>query len=185
MDSVPLPVPLAAGLRTWRDLTLPIVGLGLPADEYAAFADLEKVPGEDPLTQMAQAMASRYRTVMRATEIRQRQRAAWAAFFEHYDAVLAPVMPTAAFPHDTDRPMTERLLDVDGVAVPHFMAAAWCCAIGSALLPVVALPAGPGLAGLPVGVQVIGPFLSDLRLLRIAEVLDAAAGPGFTAPPVS
>ena len=38
--------------------------------------------------------------------------------------------------------------------------------------------------GLPVGVQVIGPFLSDMRLLRIAELLDSAAGPGFTAPPV-
>jgi hypothetical protein len=32
-------------------------------------------------------------------------------------------------------------------------------------------------------VQVIGPFLGDLRLLRIAELLDAAAGPGFIPPP--
>jgi hypothetical protein len=30
---------------------------------------------------------------------------------------------------------------------------------------------------------VVGPFLSDLRLLRIAELMDAAAGPGFSAPP--
>jgi Asp-tRNA(Asn)/Glu-tRNA(Gln) amidotransferase A subunit family amidase len=37
--------------------------------------------------------------------------------------------------------------------------------------------------GLPVGIQVIGPFLSDLRLLRIAGLLDAAGGPGFTPPP--
>ena len=184
VDSVPLPVPLADGFRTWRDLTLPIIGLGLLEAEYAAFAELEQAPADDPMTQIAQAMASRYRTVMRATELRQRQRAAWADFFGRYDAVLAPVMPTAAFPHDTDRPMIERQLDVDGVAVPHFMAAAWCGAIGSVLLPVVALPAGPGRAGLPVGVQVIGPFLSDLRLLRIAEVLDAAAGPGFAAPPL-
>jgi Asp-tRNA(Asn)/Glu-tRNA(Gln) amidotransferase A subunit family amidase len=34
-----------------------------------------------------------------------------------------------------------------------------------------------------VGVQVIGPFLSDLRLLRIAEILDAAVGQGFIPPP--
>jgi Asp-tRNA(Asn)/Glu-tRNA(Gln) amidotransferase A subunit family amidase len=47
----------------------------------------------------------------------------------------------------------------------------------------VTLPTGPGQAGLPVGVQVIGPFLSDLRLLRIAELLDAAAGPGVIPPP--
>ncbi len=185
VDPVPLPVPLADGFRTWRDLTLPIIGAGLPDPEYAAFAGLEQDPGDDPETQMLQAMASRYRSVMRATQIRQRQRAAWADFFERYDVVLAPVMPTAAFPHDTDRAMTDRLLDVDGQAIPHFMAAAWCCAVGSALLPVVTLPVGPGQAGLPIGVQVIGPFLSDLRLLRVAEVLDAAAGPGFTAPPLS
>ena len=36
----------------------------------------------------------------------------------------------------------------------------------------------------PVGVQAIGPFLSDLRLLRIAEILDEAARPGLVPPPV-
>jgi amidase len=105
--------------------------------------------------------------------------------FDQYDVVLAPVMPTAAFDHDTERPMTERVLDIDGVAVPHFFAAAWCGAIGAMLLPVVTLPTGPDQAGLPVGVQVIGPFLTDMRLLRIAELLDAAAGPGFIAPPLN
>jgi amidase len=77
------------------------------------------------------------------------------------------------------------VLDVDGVTVPHFAAAAWCCAIGAMLLPVVTLPTGLTQGGLPVGVQVIGPFLSDLRLLRIAELLDAAAGPGFSPPPIA
>ncbi|MGO8961243.1 MAG: amidase family protein [Streptosporangiaceae bacterium] len=185
VDAVRLPVPLADGLKIWQEITMPIFGLGLPEAEFAVFAELENASGEDPATVALRAMASRYRTVARATEIRQRQRGAWADFFGRYDAVLAPVMPTAAFPHDTNRPMAERLLDVDGVAVPHYVAAAWCCAVGSALLPVVTLPVGPGQAGLPVGVQVIGPFLSDLRLLRIADVLDAAAGPGFTPPPLS
>jgi amidase len=48
-----------------------------------------------------------------------------------------------------------------------------------------AVAAGLSHGGLPVGVQVIGPFLSDLRLLRIAELFDAAAGPGFTPPPLA
>jgi amidase len=103
--------------------------------------------------------------------------------FQNYDCVLAPVMPTTAFPHDTDRPITDRVLDVDGHAVPHLIAMAWCGAIGSVLLPVVTQPIGPTSAGLPTGVQVIGPFLSDLRLLRIAELLQAAAGTAFTPPP--
>ena len=108
---------------------------------------------------------------------------AWADFFGRYDVVLVPVMPVAAFPHDTDAPFDRRMLDVDGVTVPHHLAAAWVCAIGVMLLPVVTLPVGLTESGLPVGVQVVGPFLSDLRLLRIAELLDAAAGPGFSPPP--
>jgi amidase len=45
------------------------------------------------------------------------------------------------------------------------------------------VPVGVTPAGLPAGVQIVGPFLSDLRLLRLAEVIDTAAGPGFTPPP--
>jgi amidase len=92
-------------------------------------------------------------------------------------------MPTTAFSHDTDRPITDRVLDIDGTAVPHLIAMAWCGAIGPVLLPVVTLPIGSTSAGLPVGIQVIGPFLSDLRLLQIAELLQAAAGTAFTPPP--
>jgi amidase len=184
VDAVRLPVPLADGFSTWRDLTLPTFGVGLPDAEYAELAKLDDVPGDDPMLASARAMTSRYKAWINATELRQRQRAAWASLFEQYDAVLAPVMPTAAFAHDIDRPMVERMLDVDGVGVPHRLAAAWCCAIGAMLLPVVTLPTGPDQAGLPVGVQVIGPFLGDMRLLRIAELLDSAAGPGFVPPPL-
>jgi amidase len=184
VDAVPLPVPLADGLRSWQDLVLPIIGVGLPDDVFATFLELDGVPGDDPLVNAGRAMVSRYRARARADEVRQRQRVAWAGLFEDYDVVLAPVMPTAAFPHDVDRPIPERVVDVDGTSVPHVVAMAWCGAVGSVLLPVVTLPTGTTPAGLPVGVQAIGPFLSDLRLLDIAALLDEAAGPGFTPPPL-
>jgi amidase len=183
VQELSLPVPLADGLRSWQELVLPIVGMGLPDDAYASFADLDAVPGDDPMLVAGRALAGRYRTWARANGLRQRQRAAWAACFEQYDVVLAPVMPTAAFPHDVDRPITERVLDVDGTPVAHLVAMAWCGAVGSVLLPVVTLPTGPTPDGLPVGIQVIGPFLFDRRLLRMARLVDEAAGPGFTPPP--
>jgi len=183
VDAVPLPVPLADGLRSWQELVLPIIGTGLSDEDFAAFAELEAVPGDDPMLIAGRALASRYRSWARANAHRQRQRAAWATMFQQYDCVLAPVMPTTAFPHDIARPITDRVLDVDGTPVPHLIAMAWCGAIGAVLLPVVTLPIGPTPAGLPVGVQVIGPFLSDLRLLRIAGLLQDAAGTAFTPPP--
>jgi amidase len=183
VTEVPLPVPLGEGLATWRDLVMPIIGLGLPEEMYAEFARLEDVPGDDIGLANSRAMASRFRTWMAAAERREHQREDWARFFTGYDVLLAPVMPTTAYPHDTDRPMPERTVDIDGVETPNFLGMAWCGAIGSALLPVVTVPVGLTPAGLPAGVQVTGPFLSDLRLLRIAELLDESAGPGFTPPP--
>ena len=183
VEAVPLPVPLEDGLRTWQQLVLPIVGSGLPDDDFAAFAPFGDLEGDDPMTVAARSLAGRYRDRARADSRRQHERRLWADCFEGFDAVLAPVMPTAAFPHDIDRPLTDRVLDVDGTPVPHLVAMAWCGAVGSVLLPVVTLPTGLTPTGLPVGVQVIGPFLSDRRLLAIAKVIDAAAGPGFTPPP--
>jgi amidase len=183
LDAVALPVPLVDGFRSWQALVGPIIGTGLPDETFTALTAFEALPGDDAQLSSGRALVSRYRTWARADGLRQKQRIAWAALFEHYDLVLAPVMPTAAFPHDTSASITDRLLDVDGTAVPHLVAAAWCGAIGSVLLPVVTLPTGPTPAGLPVGIQVIGPFLSDLRLLNIAELLEGAAGPGFAPPP--
>jgi amidase len=184
VEEARLPVSLADGLATWRALANPIIGASLPDPVFDRFTALEHWAGDDPMLAMARAMVSRFRDVQTATDRRQRQRVAWAEFFGDYDIVLAPVMPVTAYPHDTDRPIAERMLDVDGAAVPHHLAAAWVCAIGVMLLPVVTLPVGLTEAGLPVGVQVVGPFLSDLWLLRVAQLLDFAAGPGFSAPPV-
>ena len=185
LDEAHLPVALSDGLATWRDVTMPILGAGMPDAEFATIAALEDMSGDDPVLMTRRAMAGRFRDVLAATERRQRQRTAWAEFFHLYDVALAPVMPVAAFPHDTDRPLEERLIDVDGVAISHQTAAAWLCAIGVMLLPVVTLPAGLTNRGLPVGIQVVGPFLTDLRLLRIAELLDAAGGAGYKPPPLA
>ncbi|HEY2506578.1 MAG TPA: amidase family protein [Streptosporangiaceae bacterium] len=183
VETAKLPVALADGLRTWTQIVMPIIGADLPDETYAAMAALETAGSADSQALAGAALASRFRDVMRATERRQVQRVAWAQFFRQYDVVLAPVMPVAAFPHDTDRPLAERFLDVDGTAVPHAAAAAWLCAIGVALLPALALPVGLGESGLPVGVQIVGPYLTDMRLLRIAELIDEAVGPGFARPP--
>jgi Asp-tRNA(Asn)/Glu-tRNA(Gln) amidotransferase A subunit family amidase len=45
------------------------------------------------------------------------------------------------------------------------------------------MPTGLGTSGLPVGVQAVGPFLGDLRLLRVGDVIADATGTGFVPPP--
>jgi amidase len=184
VEETALPVPLPEGFASWRDLVLPIIGLGLPPEEYDRLKQVEDAPGDDPRLLTAKALTSRFRSLMRASQIRAQQREAWARFFADYDVVLAPVMPTAAYPHDTDGSLPDRVLDIDGAAVPHIVTMAWAGAIGAVLLPVVTLPTGRTPAGLPVGVQVIGPFLSDLQLLRTAELLAQASGHELVPPPI-
>ncbi len=45
-------------------------------------------------------------------------------------------------------------------------------------VPCVAIPAGRGAGGLPVGVQLVGPRMTDARLLAIARVLAPVIDPG-------
>jgi len=183
VEAVPLPVSLTDGLQSWIQLVLPIIGMSLTDEDYAAFVEFDAVPGDDPTLVAARSFVSRYRDWARANGRRQQHRRAWAAMFEDYDVVLAPTMPTVAIPHDTETPIAERTTNVDGVSIPHVVAVAWCGSIGSVLLPVVNVPAGVTPDGLPVGVQIVGPYLSDLRLLRLAALIERAAGPGFVPPP--
>jgi amidase len=181
---VPLPVDLGDGFRTWIDLVLPIVGALLPDEEFAAFCGLDGIVDESLGVRAGQALVSRWRTRREADERRQHQRRRWAELFDDHDVVLAPPMVVPAFPHDHERPFAERTLDYDGHSAEHLELTAWCAAIGVMLLPVVCLPAGRTRDGLPVGVQCIGPFLSDRRLVGIARLLDTT-GERFVPPPLA
>ena len=183
-----LPVPLAESITLWLDLALSPVGADLPDEVIAALAGTGPAElASDTLVRWLQALTLSHRDWLRAHQRRQEACRRWAEAFARFDAVLAPVMPTAAFPHDTDRPLAERTLDVDGQPLHHAVLAAWCGAVGVALLPAVVLPVGRTPEGLPVGVQVIGPYLHDRRLLALADRLDAVAGdpaipPGYADP---
>jgi amidase len=172
----PMPVPMALAFDSWSQLVLPIIGGGLPDDDYEAMTSLEAVPGDDPMIVTGRALVSRYRDVRRADQRRQHQRAAWARHFSDHDVMLAPVMPLPAIRHDNERSMPERTIEIDGTTQPYTTLMSWCGVIGAVLLPVVAMPIGFTHDGLPVGVQVIGPSYADHDLLAISAEIDAVAG---------
>ncbi len=95
--------------------------------------------------------------------------------------VVAPVMSTTAFAHD-HAPFGERSIVVDGQVQPYFSQIFWAGLAGVAHLPAVVLPGGLAADGLPVGVQLIGPAYGDLRLVQLAQRLEAL-GFAFTPPP--
>jgi amidase len=100
-------------------------------------------------------------------------RAAWRRFFEKWDLLLAPMTLDAAFPHQT-APFPQRRLDIDGVSVPYsynLIYPMWTIFAGQ---PSTAFPAGRNADGLPLGLQVIGPYLEDRTPLRFAQLLEEA-----------
>ncbi len=106
----------------------------------------------------------------------------WADWFADYDALLCPVMPMVAFPHDHQGTINDRVVMINGQPRSHGDTLAWTGLIGVAYLPSTAVPVGFTAGGLPIGAQVVGPFLEDRTALLLAARLAEVAG-GYVAPP--
>ena len=84
--------------------------------------------------------------------------------FANYDVLISPVAPTPAFKlgeHTAD-PIQMYLADI--MTVPPSLAG----------LPAISVPAGENETGLPIGVQLIGDYRTDARLLKLASEVEAA-----------
>ncbi|MEV5652440.1 amidase [Nocardia sp. NPDC052254] len=127
------------------------------------------------------AMVFSHRDWMEANTLRELHRHGWRQLFAEFDAVVCPITPTPAFPHNHDPDLLERRIDIDGAEYPYFDQLVWAGLATMPGLPATAIPAGRSPDGLPVGVQLIGPMFGDRTPLRLAELLEQAIG-GFRAP---
>jgi Asp-tRNA(Asn)/Glu-tRNA(Gln) amidotransferase A subunit family amidase len=95
----------------------------------------------------------------------------WAEFFERFDVLVTPALQVTAFPVELLTPA-----EIDGQAVDPFFDD-WCSICLPANLtgmPATVVPAGFGTAGLPVGLQVMGPRWADALALRVAGAFERA-----------
>lgn len=123
-----------------------------------------------------QATATDYYDVFTA---QQAIRSKWDAFFETYDVVVAPCTPTPAHRLYDEPDVDKRMLDINGTAYPYWTAqVAWTMIAMPWHLPATAAPIGKTSAGLPIGVQLVGPFLEDRTTIAFAKLLESEFGPG-------
>ncbi|WP_353651499.1 amidase [Nakamurella sp. A5-74] len=127
------------------------------------------------------AMVFSHRDWLQVTHLRELHRHAWRQLFAEFDAVVCPITPTPAFPHDHNPDPLERRIDIDGIEHPYFDQLVWAGLASMPGLPATAIPAGRSPGGLPVGVQLIGPMFHDRTPLKLAELLEQEIG-GFEAP---
>jgi amidase len=114
---------------------------------------------------------------------RARLRARWRELFKSFDAVICPVMPTPAYPHDHSPDQEKRHVLIDGMSYPYVDQLAWPGIATLPGLPATAIPIGLSPEGLPIGVQIVGPWLEDRTPLQLAELIEREFG-GFVPPPM-
>ncbi len=107
---------------------------------------------------------------------------AWAEFFKDCDVLICPAAPSVAMPHDMEKNWHERRLDVGGKPLSVAESTMWGAMASLGNLPATVAPAGLSPAGLPIGVQIIGPAYGDNTCLALAQYLERHFQ-GFVPPP--
>ncbi|HEY2068316.1 MAG TPA: amidase family protein [Rhizomicrobium sp.] len=175
----------------YRVLLMAIIGAGLPEEftrplEAMRDADrkLVRAGGEgaaDASTRLG--MAGSYRDVVWAEARRQEAKDRLAAFFADYDAILMPIGMVPPFTHNSEVSFQDRVLEVDGTAVPYPAMLNWIAPATVLHAPALAVQAGHTADGLPMGVQIVGRWNEEDRLFDLAAAVERDLG-GFVAPPL-
>lgn len=139
-------------------------------EEYAA------TPGDTPVARTRRLLAMRHREWLSQNERRLQLRKRWETFFQQWDAILLPVMPCPAIPHDHSEPQAGRLAWIGGEQRPYWDLITWMAPAGACYLPATVVPVGCLSNGLPVGIQIVGPYLHDRTTLDLAKHLLSLVG---------
>jgi amidase len=189
---IPSPVHMPTLMGAYQVLLGAIIGEDMPNAAIRAMERMRGIArwqmsrGAGPGSSAAMTLAytATHREWLAADAVRMRLRQEIAATFDRFDAILAPIAPVTAFPHD-HRPFAKRrLVGSDGAPIPYSSMLNWISLATALHLPATAIPIGLAESGLPVGAQLIGPLNGDAKTLALAQAIDENIR-GFVAPPMA
>jgi len=196
-----LPPPRHAGAKDWRvlvvtahpqavvaaDVRAAVEGAGRRlakagarvADASDLLPDLAEIGGTyDQIVETVLALAEpggrpsmSMRTWFDLLATRTRIRAQLRALFTQFDAVLCPAVGCAAFEHVSEQNFEKRTLTVDESTTAYGVLGAWAALASLGGLPATVAPAGFTKGGLPLGVQIVGPYFEDRSTIALAQLL--------------
>ena len=170
--------PLAA-LDTYTFLLASFVTLGLPRAELEAMREAIK---RDPANPYFRGATAQYREWVEQDQLRLRARSAWRDYFRTFDAFLSPVCFVAAFGHDHSPEEDARKIATASGDRPYWDLVRWIFPASLVGCPATVVPVGRTSTGLPVGLQIVGPYMEDATSIDIAMKMADITG-GFVAPP--
>ncbi len=109
-------------------------------------------------------------------------RALWERYFANVDVFLQPTVFTTAFPHDRTPQESRMVPTPEGAAQPFWDITSYIAPATLTGCPATTAPAGLSKSGLPVGIQIVGPYLEDATPIAFARLLAREIG-GFQPPP--
>jgi amidase len=181
----PLLPDFAASSRLYMRMLMSFLAASFPPEVYAGAqaGAAQLAPGDTSLgAERLRGIALNHRDWLMADGARTRLRAQWRELFKGFDAVICPIMPTPAYPHDHSEDQEKRRINIDGKDYVYPDQLAWPGIATLPGLPATAIPIGFSAEGLPVGVQIVGPWLEDRTPLKLAELIEREFG-GFVPPP--
>ncbi len=95
--------------------------------------------------------------------------------FEQCDVIMSPTSPSTAF----------RIGDRTADPVQMYLSDVFTIAANLAGLPGMSIPCGLDMAGLPVGLQIIGNYFSEARMLNVANVFQKQTDWHLRKPPIA
>ncbi|MBL8217154.1 MAG: hypothetical protein JNK87_40915 [Bryobacterales bacterium] len=145
-----------------------------------AQAKVEPMADKGPRT-WGRGVKSRFSEWQRMNMKRLSYRKRWEDYFRNFDVFLSPTMFTTAIRHDTT-PVAERQVTLaDGSRHSFWNLVTYICPATLTGCPATTAPAGLTKSGLPVGLQIMGPYLEDATPIEFARLLANEIG-GFQAP---
>ncbi len=177
VDRLPAPFPREALWQSWTTLRSWQVAAG-SREDYA-----------DPLRRASYKASAKWEVerglkltgmeVHAASELRSAWFAAASELFDTYDAFLLPTAQCWPFPASQEYP--EVIADVAMDTYHRWME----CVVPASLigLPALAVPAGFGAAGLPMGLQIVGRQGRDAAILALGQAWHRATHWPQTRPP--
>ena len=141
-----------------------------------------KPDDDDYFARNLRASVQYHREWMNVNEERTKMRWRWYEFFQDWDLLLCPVASSAAFFHDQQGERPDRVIVVNGKPQCTMDQLFWAGMSSVVYLPSTVAPVGCTRSRLPVGVQMIGPSMHDLRIIDFARLLTNEIG-GFQPPP--
>ncbi len=179
-------IDLASGFEIYHQLLASATSAGLPDEIFSGMLETAKTLSDDDHSESARRLrgsTALHRTWHGLDYARTMLREVWADFFKEFDVLLCPTVSVTAFPHDHSEDFLARRLIVNGEERGYFDTGIfWAGITNMCYLPATIAPAGLAKNGLPVGMQIVAPYLEDRTCLRFAEIMEEVVG-GIQVPP--